>query len=70
MYPDFQYRYWLRSIFVAWEDFDFATSPALKQSLATKKSIGVGTWAALFAGVSLVTAVLYDKRGFVRFLLK
>ncbi|KAK0391747.1 hypothetical protein NLU13_1246 [Sarocladium strictum] len=25
MYPDFQYRYWLRSIFVAWKDFDFTT---------------------------------------------
>ncbi|KAM3514301.1 hypothetical protein MY11210_002091 [Beauveria gryllotalpidicola] len=42
MYPDFQYKYWLRSVFVAWNDLQFTTSPALAKSLASKP-IAVGT---------------------------
>ncbi|KAI6777650.1 Glucose-methanol-choline oxidoreductase [Emericellopsis cladophorae] len=56
MYPDFQYRYWLRSVFVPWKDFEFSRSSVLEESLAGK-SVGLGTWATLFAGVSLAAAV-------------
>lgn len=60
MYPDFQYKYWLRSILVAWNDLHFSTSPVLAESLASK-SISIGTWVALLAGVSVATTILYEK---------
>ncbi|KAM3428465.1 hypothetical protein NHJ13734_008586 [Beauveria thailandica] len=68
MYPDFQYKYWLRSVFVAWNDLQYTTSPALAKSLASK-SIRVGTWVALLAGVSVATAVLYEKRALLQSLI-
>ncbi|KAK5997662.1 FAD-binding monooxygenase ktnD [Cladobotryum mycophilum] len=46
MYPDFQYKYWLRSIFVAWDDFEFSKSQALTQ-ISAKKSFGVGAFSLL-----------------------
>lgn len=69
MYPDFQYRYWLRSIFVAWDDFEFSKSQPFTQSLA-EKSFGVGSWFAVSAGVAVLASVLYRQEALLRNLLK
>ena len=33
MYPDFQYKYWLRSLFVSWKDFEVVKPKALSGSV-------------------------------------
>jgi hypothetical protein len=56
MYPDFQYRYWLRSIFVAWKDFEFSRSGPCSESLG-QRSFGLGSWLAVSVGVALAASL-------------
>jgi hypothetical protein len=60
MYPDFQTKYWLRSIFVSWRDFEFSTSKPIATALALK-SVGVGSWVAVSTSVA-VAAYFMHKR--------
>lgn len=57
MYPDFQYRYWLRSVFIAWKDFEFSKSQPLVGALEGK-SLGMRGWFFVTAGMALLTSVL------------
>lgn len=58
MYPDYQYRLWLRSIFVAWNDWD------LRQSLEAqkpRKTQGLPAFGALFVA-AIVGAVAVRRK--------
>lgn len=35
MFPDWQYKFWLRSIFVAWDDFAYRTSATFRKGVAS-----------------------------------
>ncbi|RYC60771.1 hypothetical protein CHU98_g5449 [Xylaria longipes] len=59
MYPDFQYKYWLRSMFVSWRDFDFSTSKPTATALAGK-SPGVGSWLTVSTGVAVAAYFMYQ----------
>ncbi|KAI8630068.1 putative monooxygenase [Xylariaceae sp. FL1651] len=58
MYPDFQYKYWLRSIFIPWGDFEFSNSRPYSNSL-TSNSFKDGNWLAISVGVAAVAWLLY-----------
>lgn len=53
MYPDFQYRYWLRSIFVSWGDFEMSKSAPFSV-FSTANSSRVRSWSAAAVGVAAV----------------
>ena len=42
MYPDFQYKYWLRSIFITWKDFEFSAPVS-----GSSRPLGIGSWWAV-----------------------
>lgn len=54
MYPDFQYKYWLRSIFIPWNDFDFS-APVSSGSFP----LGIGGWLAVSAVISGLASFLF-----------
>lgn len=60
MYPDFQYKYWLRSIFICWRDFEFTTSKAVATTLAPK-TFGVGSWLTISTGIAAVAYLLHQR---------
>lgn len=60
MYPDFQWRYWLRSIFIPWDDFEFSRSGPYSDSLALKL-FGIGKWLVTLAGVAVIASILYGS---------
>ncbi|KAI0869668.1 putative monooxygenase [Hypoxylon argillaceum] len=53
MYPDFQYRYWLRSIFVSWGDFEMSKSAPFSV-FSTANSSRVRSWSAAAVGIAAV----------------
>jgi len=59
MYPDFQYKYWLRSLFIPWRDFEFSTSKPTATALATK-SLAIGGWLAVSTGVAVAAYFMYQ----------
>lgn len=59
MFPDFQYKFWLRSVFVSWGDFSYRTSEAFEQG---RQSRGVVR--------ELILATLVAAAGSVAFYLK
>ncbi|KAI1758006.1 putative monooxygenase [Xylaria castorea] len=58
MYPDFQYKYWLRSVFISWRDFEFSTSKPTATALAMK-SPGVGSWLTVSTGIAVAAYFTY-----------
>ncbi|KAI0405085.1 putative monooxygenase [Xylaria palmicola] len=58
MYPDFQYKYWLRSLFVPWRDFEFSTSKPAAEALALK-SPGIGSWLTASTGVAVAAYFIH-----------
>ncbi|KAI0429078.1 putative monooxygenase [Xylaria sp. FL1042] len=63
MYPDFQYKYWLRSIFIPWDDFELLTSKPAAALLASK-SPGIGSWVAASTSVTVVAYLIYKRLPF------
>ncbi|KAI1176173.1 putative monooxygenase [Nemania sp. FL0916] len=59
MYPDFQYRYWLRSIFVRWKDFEFTKSGTYDEG-RSKKPFKVGSWLVASTSVAAAAVWLYQ----------
>lgn len=58
MFPDWQYRFWIRTVFIAWNDFSYTQSrngaanvkrPSLETGsifiLVTGLAVGMGIWA-------------------------
>ncbi|KAI1116575.1 putative monooxygenase [Nemania sp. NC0429] len=60
MYPDFQYKYWLRSIFVSWSDFELSTSKAVTAALAPK-TLGVSSWLTISTGIAAAGYLLHRR---------
>ncbi|KAI0508443.1 putative monooxygenase [Xylaria bambusicola] len=58
MYPDFQYRYWLRSVFIAWEDFELSKSTRLSAPLVTNWS-KIGSWLITAGAVAAIAGLLH-----------
>lgn len=59
MYPDFQYRYWLRSIFIAWGDFELSKSTPFS-AISTSKSFRAGSWLGAAVCVAAVAGLAYQ----------
>lgn len=59
MYPDFQYRYWLRSIFVAWGDFEVSKSTPFSV-FSMSKSSRVGSWLGAAVCVAAVAGFAWQ----------
>ncbi|KAI1312688.1 putative monooxygenase [Xylaria venustula] len=57
MYPDFQYKYWLRSIFVPWDDFELSQSTPFP--LPPAKSSRVVSWLVTAMGVVFIAGLSY-----------
>lgn len=60
MYPDFQYKYWLRSVFITWRDFDLSTSKPVAAALASN-SLGVGSWLTISTAVAVAGYVAHQR---------
>ncbi|KAK5625956.1 hypothetical protein RRF57_001672 [Xylaria bambusicola] len=60
MYPDFQFKYWLRSVFIPWRDFEYSTSQPTAAVIASK-SPGFGSWLAASTSVAAVAYVIYQR---------
>ncbi|KAI1423130.1 putative monooxygenase [Xylaria sp. FL1777] len=60
MYPDFQYKFWLRSLFVPWRDFELSTSKPAAEVLASK-SLGVGSWLVASTSVAVAAYLIYQR---------
>ncbi|KAI1355995.1 putative monooxygenase [Xylaria sp. FL0043] len=60
MYPDFQYKYWIRSIFIPWDDFELSTSKPAAALLASKVP-GIGTWLAASTSVAVLAYLMYQR---------
>jgi hypothetical protein len=61
MFPDWQYKFWLRSIFVAWDDFAYRTSATFRKGnkkTSMKKTIYLGTIVGGIVGIG----ALYSHR--------
>ncbi|KAJ8121489.1 hypothetical protein ONZ43_g2070 [Nemania bipapillata] len=58
MYPDFQYKYWLRSIFIQWGDFQLSKSTPFSTFL-TSHSSWVSSWVVAAVGVAVVGGLSY-----------
>ncbi|KAK7429123.1 hypothetical protein QQZ08_004338 [Neonectria magnoliae] len=54
MYPDWQYRFWLRSIFIAWNDITYRQS---EHAVATSKDKGPGAGTVIAVVVSAMVGV-------------
>ncbi|KAI0201628.1 putative monooxygenase [Astrocystis sublimbata] len=67
MYYDFQTKFWLRSLFIPWKDFEFSQSLPTATALA-KKSFGVGSWLTVSTGIA-VAAYLACRIGPVQWAL-
>lgn len=61
MYPDWQYRFWLRSVFIRWSDFRLSFSQ--DEATASKNRSGERAMAAtlLATTIGVVAAVLAQK---------
>ena len=53
MYPDFQYKYWLRSLFVPWKDFEILRP----KTVSGDKTIQSRFWYLLSAIIGLIVAI-------------
>lgn len=63
MYPDYQYKYWLRSVWIAWSDFTYKTS---EDTTLAKKRKGSGAGVILPVVLSTVAAagaMFFGRRG-------
>ncbi|KAJ2984459.1 hypothetical protein NUW58_g6046 [Xylaria curta] len=58
MYPDFQWKFWIRSIFIPWRDFEYSTSKPTATALASKR-LGVASWLSASTGVAVVAYLVY-----------
>lgn len=57
MYPDFQYRYWLRSIFILWGDFELSKSGPMSV-FSTVNSSSVRSWLIPAVGAVAIAGLL------------
>lgn len=62
MYPQYQFFFWLRSVFIPSEDFDYEYRDG---KVLRKKQIVVGGWKALRRTVSTVALAVLITGGFV-----
>ncbi|KAM0262572.1 hypothetical protein ACHAQJ_001617 [Trichoderma viride] len=63
MFPDWQYKFWLRSIFVAWDDFAYRTSATFEKGTKKtplKKSVYFGT---IIGGLVGIGALYFHREG-------
>lgn len=58
MFPDWQYKFWLRSIFVSWDDFAYRTS-ATYHKRGVKGQVGNGVYFGTVMGVIVGIGALY-----------
>lgn len=58
MYPDFQFKYWLRSIFIPRRDFEYFTSQPTAAAIALKAP-GVGSWLVASTSVAVGAYLIY-----------
>lgn len=56
MFPDWQYRFWLRSIFIPWNDFDYRRS---KDALDTKGGFSWSTLAIFMISIIVGTGTVF-----------
>ncbi|KGO65511.1 Flavin monooxygenase FMO [Penicillium italicum] len=54
MYPGFQYKYWLRSIFIPWKDFDFSAPVS-----GSSHPLGIGSFLAISAVIAVVASICF-----------
>jgi hypothetical protein len=54
MFPDWQYKFWLRSIFVSWDDFAYRTSGTLRKGA---KKAPIGKMTSIFAAFGVIIGV-------------
>lgn len=57
MFPDWQYRFWLRSIFIPWNDFDYRKS---KDALDTKGGFSWSTLAIFMMSIFVGTGTVLN----------
>ncbi|TGJ80712.1 hypothetical protein E0Z10_g8050 [Xylaria hypoxylon] len=60
MYPDFQYKFWLRGLFIPWRDFELSTSKPVAAALSLKTP-GVGSWLAASTSVAVAAYFMYQR---------
>lgn len=62
MFPDFQYKFWLRSIFISWSDFNLSASAALvKTNAGSARGKGILLATVLSAMVGAGAFVLSSR---------
>ncbi|GAW13742.1 hypothetical protein ANO14919_031310 [Xylariales sp. No.14919] len=60
MYPDFQYKFWLRSLFVPWRDFELSTSKPVAAALSLKAP-GISSWLVASTSVAVAAYFMYQR---------
>ncbi|KAL7802021.1 hypothetical protein V8C44DRAFT_346096 [Trichoderma aethiopicum] len=58
MFPDWQYKFWLRSVFISWDDFNYKTSQQFNEKAMSARS-GAGFYLATVAVGMLGFGALY-----------
>lgn len=58
MFPDWQYKFWLRSVFISWDDFNYKTSQQFNEKVMSARS-GAGVYLATVAVGMLGFGALY-----------
>lgn len=48
MFPDWQYKFWIRSVFIPWGDLEYSTSPVAAEE-EKNNALGLGVLASVFA---------------------
>lgn len=60
MFPDWQYKFWLRSVFIPWKDFCYETSPAWEKQLQERAGWPrASSLVAVSAVVTVIAAIAY-----------
>ncbi|KAL6901081.1 hypothetical protein GGI43DRAFT_403989 [Trichoderma evansii] len=62
MFPDWQYKFWLRSIFVSWDDFAYRTSETFRKRAKGAPMKKVTSICAAFGVIIGIGAYLHVKR--------
>ncbi|KAF2965468.1 hypothetical protein GQX73_g8072 [Xylaria multiplex] len=60
MYPDFQFKYWLRSMFIPWRDFELSTSKPVAAALSLKTP-GASSWLVASISVTITAYFAYQR---------
>ena len=56
MFPDWQYKFWLRTVFIAWSHLEYRTSSAGLAAARKRRSVSPGLILAAFGTVSVAAA--------------